>query len=347
MQILNRTSRIMFLALWVSAWGCGSPETTEEVSGDTGIAVNTANAELQEFPQVITYSGSLEAREVAFVSGQTGTRIDRIHADEGDFVREGQLLALMNATQFHQAQLQVDLARRELDRLDTLVQIGSISGQQYDQMQTELENTQRNLENVLENTELRAPFSGVITARNFSRGEVFTPGADRPSILTLMQIHPIRLTVQVAEQYYRLVQEGMDAEVSVSIFPEKTFQGKVFRKIPQIDTGSRTFQVEINIDNQDHELKPGMFSRVNISLGRTEGLFIPSLAVLSQPGTNERYVFTVDEQNVVRRTNVTTGPRYQDLIKIEEGLSIGATYVTEGMQKLVDGSTVRIIATQN
>lgn len=347
MNIPKSKSQFMFLALWVAAWGCGSPGNSEENTAEAGVAVYTANAAIHEFPQVISYSGSLEAREVAFVSGQSGTRIDRIYVDEGDFVNEGQLLALMNATQFHQAQLQVDLARRELDRLDTLVKIGSVSGQQYDQMQTELENIERNLENVLENTELRAPFSGVITARHFSRGEIFTPGADRPSIVTLRQINPIKLTVQVAEQYYRQVQEGMDAEVTVSIFPEKTFQGKIFRKIPQIDTGSRTFQVEINIDNLDQELKPGMFGRVNINIGEAEGIFVPSLAVLSQPGTNERYVFTVDEQNVARRANVTTGPRYQDLIKVEEGLTAGETFVTEGMQKLVDGSTVRIISTRN
>ncbi|KEO74138.1 efflux RND transporter periplasmic adaptor subunit [Anditalea andensis] len=347
MLIFKRKSIYLNLAILVGLYGCGSPESTEQVSEDAGISVNTAWAINQELPQEITYSGSLEAWEIAFISGQTGTRIDRIHADEGDNVREGALLALMNATQFHQAQLQVDLSRRELDRLDTLVQIGSVSGQQFDQMQTELENAMRNLDNVLENTELRAPFSGVITRRYFSRGEIFSPGADRPAILTLMQINPIKLTVQVAEQYYRTVQEGMEAVVNVSVFPEKAFIGKIFRKIPQIDTGARTFQVEIQIENADQELKPGMFSRATIGMGESTGVFIPSLAVLSQPGTNERYIFTIDDQNIARRTNVTTGPRFQDLIKIEDGLEPGTAYVTEGMQKLVDGNTVRIISSQN
>src|SRR5690554_7452165 len=115
-------------------WGCGAATETETettVSADeVGIAVNVINTQLQTYPLLITYSGSLEAWETAFISGQNGVRIDRIHAEEGDFVKQGQLLATMNATQFTQAQLQVDQARREIERIDTLVKIGSVSGQQ-------------------------------------------------------------------------------------------------------------------------------------------------------------------------------------------------------------------------
>lgn len=348
MYKLNRAPRLLFSVLLLATLGCGSSqETNEDTSSESAVTVSTSIANRQVLPQKISYSGNLEASEVAFVSGQNGTRIDRIHADEGAYVQKGQILALMNPTQFLQAQLQVDLANRELQRLDTLVKIGSVSAQQFDQMQTELENTRRNLENVLENTELRAPFSGVVTSRYFSRGEVFTPGADRPAILTLMQISPIKLSIQVAEEDYPKLHEGMDAQVDISIYPEKTFQGKIFRKVPQIDTGSRTFELEIMIDNLDQELKPGMFGRVNINIGDAEGVFVPSTAVLSQSGTNEQYIFTIDDQDMARKKNVTTGARHQDLVEITEGLMSGETFVTEGMQKLVDKSTVRVIDSKN
>lgn len=342
---ISNSSFLSGLAIAAMLWGCGAATETETTASadELGTAVNVISTHLQTYPHLITYSGSLEAWETAFISGQTGVRIDRIHAEEGDFVKQGQLLATMNATQLNQAKLQVDLARREINRIDTLVKIGSVSGQQLDQAQNELENAESNLENLLENTELRAPFNGVITGRHFSRGEIFAPGAEQPSLLTLMQIDPIKLTIQVAEQYYRQVEEGMEADVTVELFAEEGYKGKVTKKHPQIHTGTRTFAVEISLPNRGAELKPGMFARVNIDLGATTGVFVPSYAVLSQAGTNERFVFVVDGNNLAAKIPVQVGSRYRDMVLIEKGLGENAQLVIEGMQRLVDGSTVRII----
>src|SRR5690606_7802739 len=92
------------------------------------------------------------------------------------------------------------------------------------------------------------------------------------------------------------------------------------------------------------ELKPGMFARVNIDLGATTGVFVPSYAVLSQAGTNERFVFVVDGNNLAAKVPVEVGSRYRDMILIEKGLGENARLVIEGMQRLVDGRMVRIIA---
>lgn len=341
---VRQLSYFFRLLILVSLGACGGETEieTEATRENESVPVNVMHTNIETLPRMITYSGSLEAWETAFISGQSGVRIDRIHVNEGDFVKEGQLLATMNATQFTQAQLQVDMARREIQRIDTLVKIGSVSGQQMDQARNELENAENNLQNLLENTELRAPFGGVITGRYFSRGEMFAQTADKPAILTLMQIDPIKLTVQVAEQNYMDIQEGIEAEVLVDIFPGQRFSGKVYKKHPQIDTGTRTFEVEVSMPNPKMIFKPGMFARVNINLGSTTGIFVPSYAVLSQPGTSQNHVFVV-KGNQVSRLTVEVGTRYEDLIKVEEGLDENERLVVEGMQRLVDGSTVRII----
>ncbi|QCR21248.1 efflux RND transporter periplasmic adaptor subunit [Pontibacter sp. SGAir0037] len=332
------------LALLLNA--CGGNEqqaqTQEKAEAEQAVAVEAQVIQVQTLPQQISYTGNIEPWEQALIAGQTGVRIDRIHVQEGDQVRKGQVLATMNSTQLNQAKTQLDLARRNVTRLDTLYRIGSVSGQQFDQAQTEYQNALSNYNNLAQNTRLTANFNGVITGKYFTSGEIFSPSADAPAILSMMQIDPVKVTIRVGEAYFTRVNEGMQATVLSDVYPDQEFTGQVYRKSPTIDRGSRTFQTEIRIDNKDRRLRPGMFARVTLNLGEAEGIYIPTSAVVNQQGTTNQFVYVV-EGDRVRRTAVETGNRYEELIQIQSGLEAGQRIVTEGMGKLNEGSLVRIM----
>ncbi|WP_181885174.1 efflux RND transporter periplasmic adaptor subunit [Pontibacter diazotrophicus] len=331
---------LLFCGIGLSS--CGGEEQEEEVQTEEAVAVEAQVVEEQTLPQQVSYTGNIEAWEQAFITGPTGVRIDRILVDEGDRVSRGQLLVTMNSTQLNQAQTQLELARRQVERLDTLYRIGSVSGQQFDQAQTEYQNALSNYQNLAENTRLTANFSGVITEKHFTAGEVFSPSADAPAILTMMQLEPVKVTISVAENYFNRIREGMQATVRTDVYPDREFTGTVYRKSPTINRASRSFETEIRIENEERMLRPGMFARVNLDLGEIEGVYVPASAVINQPGTTNQYVF-VKSGDRVERTPVETGNRYQDLVRILSGLEPGQTIITEGMAKLNEGSLVRVV----
>ncbi|MCC9168708.1 efflux RND transporter periplasmic adaptor subunit [Pontibacter harenae] len=329
----------------VALTSCGGEEQEEkqtQAAAEEAIAVETQVVAAQTLPQQVSYSGNIEAWEQAFITGPTGVRIDRILVEEGDRVNKGQLLATMNSTQLNQAQTQLNLAKRQVERLDTLYRIGSVSGQQFEQAQSEYQNALSNYNNLAQNTRLTANFSGVITAKHFTAGEVFSPSADAPAILTMMQLEPVKVTISVAESYFSRINEGMKATVRTDVYPDREFTATVYRKSPTIERGSRSFQTEFRIENSERQLRPGMFARVNLNLGEIEGIYIPAAAVVNQPGTSNQYVF-VKEGDRVTRVPVQKGNRYQDLIRVESGLEAGQAIVTEGMAKLNEGSLVRAV----
>ena len=306
------------------------------------MSVEAQTIQTQELSELISYTGNVEAWETAYITGQTGVRINDILVEEGDQVRRGQLLAIMNSTQLRQAETQLELARREMERLDTLVKIGSVSGQQFDQARSAYENALSDYENLGQNTRLTANFSGVITNKYFSAGEMFVPSAEAPAILTLMQMDPVKIIINVAESFYARVDKGMSASVKVDVYPDEEFSGEVYRKLPTIDRNSRTFQTEIQVDNLEGRLRPGMFARVSLDLGATEGLYIPAHAVVNQPGTTNQFVY-VKEGDRVKRVRIETSNRYQDLIRVISGLQAGQTIITEGIGKLNEGTRVKVM----
>lgn len=344
MNIPNRRiySWVLGLLLLASCGGTGQEESQEQPAEEQVVVVETQIIQTQTLPQQISYSGNIEAWETAFISGQSGIRINRVYVEEGDRVNKGQLLATMDATQLNQAQIQLNLVKRQVERLDTLYKIGSVSGQQFDQAQTDYQNALSTYQNLAQNTRLTANFSGVITGKHFTAGEVFVPSADAPAILTLMQVEPVKVIINVAESYFGRIKEGMQAIVKSDVYPDKEFTGTVYRKSPTIERSSRTFETEIRVANKERLLRPGMFARVTLDLGEVEGIYVPAPAVINQPGTTNQYVF-VKNGDRVERVSVETGNRYQDLIRVASGLEAGQTIITEGMAKLNQGTLVRAV----
>jgi RND family efflux transporter MFP subunit len=303
-------------------------------------------------PQVIgrniEYTSTLKAFEEVHLVPSTPGRIEKIFVEVGSRVRKGDILVQMDQTQLQQAIIQLKNLETDYKRLDTLQKVGSVTRQQFDQINTQYEIAKSSVEFLKENTRLVAPFNGVISGKYFENGEMYsgapTTATGKAAILSVVQINPLKAMVNIPETYYPLVNEGMKTNILCDIYPDQTYTGVIMRKYPTIDAYTHSFQVEIRIDNPGEKLRPGMFARVDLQLGEVSALVVPALAVLKMQGSNERYVF-LEEKGVAKRISVTLGQRFDEMVEvISPDLKEGDQLIITGQSRLVDKVPVEIVS---
>ncbi|MCL1822131.1 MAG: efflux RND transporter periplasmic adaptor subunit [Prolixibacteraceae bacterium] len=339
---------ICVLAGAITIVACNSGEKKSASSETVKLKESVAVMELRydTITRSVEYPATLKAFEEVHLAPASPGRIENIYVQVGDRVEKGKLLVQMDRTQLHQAEVQMATLGIDFRRLDTLSKVGSIAQQQYDQLKAQYDIAKSNVEFLRENTSLSAPFSGVISGRYFEPGELYSgtpnPQAGKAAILSIVQISQLKAMVALSEKYFPKVKLGMETHVSCDIYPEKTFQGKIFRIHPTIDPANRTFHVEILINNGENLLRPGMFTRATFDLDQEKAILLPSIAVLKLQGSNERYLF-VDRNGVAERITVTIGKRYDDNIEVfSDDLKIGDRIIVKGQSRLVNGAEIEI-----
>ncbi|MBK7626522.1 MAG: efflux RND transporter periplasmic adaptor subunit [Bacteroidales bacterium] len=317
------------------------------VAEKAAIPVKVAVLAKTRIARTIDYTATILPFEEVNMAPSTPGRVDKIYVEVGDRVNKGDDLFLMDRTQLYQLKLQLSSLAKDLSRLDTLLRSGSAKQQQYDQLKTQYDVTKTNVDFMEENTLMKAPFSGVITGKYFENGEMYsgapTTATGRSAIVTVMQVNPLKINVNISEQYYPLIKRGLKAEVTADVYENELFEGKVFRVAPTVNSGTRAFIAEVELPNKNDLLKPGMFVRVSMDLGEVETFVVPASNVLVQEGTNIRYVF-VAENNIARRIEVLIGKRFDDKLEIiSETLKEGSKLVIEGQSRLINDDKIEIV----
>ncbi len=292
-------------------------------------------------------TSTVVAFEETHLSPALQGRIRSVKVDVNDHVKKGQLLVEMDRTQLDQTKLQYEQLKTDLARMDTLLQYGSITEQAYDQLKSQVESTELILKNLEENTLLRAPYSGIITGKFFNDGELFSPTPNTPSgkaaLVSLIQVNPVKVMVNLSEKSLPLIKKGMKASVTTDVYPGKVFEGTVFRIHPTISAASRTFVAEVTIPNKNEKLHPGMFARVSLKLGDTDALIVPSIAVMQQAGTNERYIM-LHENGTAKKLIVKIVTRHDDMLEIASSeIQGGEKLIFAGQTKLENGDPVNVV----
>lgn len=334
---------VLFLFLIVVA-GCSSKEEKSQKPVDEAIPVNVTKLAKSNIQRDIELIGTLNAWKEANLGAQTTSRVEKIYVEEGSRVKQGDLVFEMDDTQLAQAKIQYQVAKDNYDRLKPLYETGSISKSDYDQVKAAYETSEKSYNLLLVNTQFRAPFSGVITSKKLNDGEVFllSPGGSTaPSIVTLMQINPLKLLLNVSETNFKDVKLNQAVEIRSELYPNEVFRGTISRINPTINTTTRTFEVEVKIPNPNEKLRPGMFVRAKILVGYTSGIIIQRSAALKQLGSSAYYGFIVKD-NVAKRVDLTLGKEFDSQVEIVNGLSEGDLLVTRGQGLLKDGSKVEI-----
>ncbi|NHB68682.1 efflux RND transporter periplasmic adaptor subunit [Perlabentimonas gracilis] len=334
---------VVFLAIALAS--CSGGQSVDMESEEQSVPlVRVSTLVTQMIEQEVDYTGNVQAFKENHISPNQPSRIRKIFVEVGDMVKQGQLLVEMDNTSFDQVKTQLDNLEKEFARLDTLNRIGSIPQQQVDQVKTQLDIMRTNYKTMTENTQLRSPINGVITGRYYNDGDIYsmTPNpTGKAAVVSVMQIQPVKVLVNVPEMYFPNVKQGMSAAVTLDIYPDKLFNGKVHLVHPTIDPMTRTFTVEVEVVNNEMFIRPGMFARVRFGFGQIERVVVPDLAVQRQPGTNDRFVFVVDD-NVAKRKVIRIGRRIDDSFEVLSGLTANQKVVVAGQASLLDGNTVEV-----
>lgn len=347
---MNTTLKTGIVLLSVIAAACssgkGDKKTGNEGAAEKVEVVRVAQLQEREVARSVEYTATLLAYEEIHMAPAAPGRIDAINVEVGSRVNNGDLIVQMDRTQLHQAEIQLQTLEVDFKRLDTLRKVGSVAQQQYDQLKAQLDVTRANVKFLRDNTQLRAPFSGVISGKYFEAGEMYSgapvPTIGKSAIVSLVQIDRLKMLVPISEKYFPMIRKGMEVSIAVDIYPGQKFKGTVFNVYPTIDPASRTFNVEVSVPNSGGMLRPGMFSRVTLDLDKEVALLIPAIAVLKMQGSNDRYLF-IEKDNVARRVPVTIGKRYDDLIEVESpDLKEGDLIVVSGQSRLLEGTRVKI-----
>ena len=373
---MKKTAVILFAAAALA--GCKGKNGAGDVQQDNRVLTKTETAESATVQLTEEFTSEIEPfRENDITPAASGVHIDRILVEVGDPVREGQLIVTLDPTQYTQQLVQLKTVEDEnnrllpdyeaggisahYNRLLPVYEAGGISAQQIQQAKAQLDVQREVVANLKKNIEVRSPITGVVTARNYESGDLFSA----QPILHIMQIDPLKVIANISEQYFPNVKVGMPVELKVDIFPDQTFTGTVSLIYPALDPTTRTFKVEVKVPNARRTLRPGMYARTIFNMGQKEGVMVPDVAVQKQVGTAERFVYVIEGDSVARRRRVDerrhivdrvdilsgvgedkdvadTGRQVGDRVDILSGVGADEAVAVTALSKLYDGAKVEI-----
>ncbi len=317
----------------------GCTKQTETEQKERVEQVSTTVLHPREIERVINVSTNLQGYLTLNVAPSLTGKIEHIFVEVGDKVTKGQALATMDQTQYKTTKISFANIGVEKNRVEQLLKSGSATQQQLDQLTTQYNSTKEQLDFLEINTYVKAPFEGVISAKNYEDGELYS---GQP-IVVLALIDKLKALVAIPETYFPLFKEGMKLTLASDIYPNQTFPATVEVVYPTIDASSHTFQIKIVIPNSKQLLRPGMYVTTSIGLGKAKAIVVPYQSVEKLVGANDRYVF-INENGYAKRVAVELGQRFdQDIEIIAPEITDGVELVTLGQHKLVDGVKLNVV----
>ena len=293
-------------------------------------------------------TGTLLANEEVQLRPEISGRVTGIFFKEGSQVRKGDLLLKINdrelKAQLERKEFEEKLASDDESRKRSLLEIKGISQEEYDRSANELNMIRAEKEVIksqLAETEIVAPFDGVVGLRYISEGSYVNASM---LVATMQDLHAMKVEFSVPEKYGRQVKNGTGIAVQVGN-QGNAYQGAVYAVESMIDLGTRTIKARARIPNPGQELIPGSFAKVEIVLEQIQGaLVIPAEAIIPEIGGEKVFVC---ENGKVRSVPVKTGIRTETSIQIVQGLNPQDTVAITGLLQLADGKAVEIRELKN
>jgi membrane fusion protein (multidrug efflux system) len=291
--------------------------------------------------------GTARANEAVEVTSKASNTVTAIHFEDGQRVQKGQVLVELDS-----AQARADLAAAEaasaesasqVKRSRELIETRVISEAQFDTLEATMKANVARVASArarVQDTIIRAPFSGRVGLRRVSIGSLVNPGT---VITTLDDVSVIKVDFSVPENFLAGLREGLEVSAMAAAFPGREFAGTVTGVDSRIDPVTRSVTVRAAVPNPDLVLKPGMFLNVALARDAHEALMVPEAALV--PEQSRQFLFVIEEGRAVRR-EVRIGRRQPGRVEVIDGLKIGEVIIVEGTQKVRDGGAVRIVDRQ-
>ncbi len=293
--------------------------------------------------ELIYSTGSLIPDEEVELSFETAGKIIAIYFNEGTRVKRGELLAKINDAPLQAQKLKLEAQRKLIQerefRQSQLLDRDAISRESYDQVATELQSVEADLQLIqarIAETELRAPFDGIVGLRMVSEGAFANT---QTKIVRLVKISPLKIEFSVPERYAGEVTPGYPITFVIDGISEQ-FTARVYAVEPKVDMNTRTIVVRAIYPNTNEELKPGRFASVRATLSQIENtVSIPTEAVIPEMSGEKVFVYRNGRAEEVR---VTLGLRTESHVQIREGLNFGDTLLTTAILQLRQSLPVQL-----
>ena len=297
---------VMAATVLMALCGCGEKKQAT-VEQTVRVKVQEIHAEAVNGEQ--GFSGTIEEASGASLSFAAAGTIKRIYVDEGQMVRQGQLLAELDPTTLQNDQLKSAVAQEAMAR------------------------------KTLSDTKLHAPFSGYISSKNAEMGQNASPGMP---VLKLVSIGSVKVKISVPEDDIQRIQKGSSMKIMVPALGNREFEGRVTERGVSADPRSRTYEVKASIQNHDGQLLPGMICQAftNYMQGST-GVFIPANLV-QLDSNNKTFVWVVNGEKALKREIIISKETAQGA-QVSYGLVAGDKLIVAGQQKVSNGMKVEIV----
>ena len=338
---MKKVNILLIAAATIFMISCGQQQNQgnqQMVAENPKVTVATVNAEY--VAQLQVYPTTIEADIVNNIAPQSAARIDKICVEVGDKVEAGQTLALMDDVNLEKARLQLINDSIEFGRIEQLHEIGATSQSDYEAMTLKYDVSRKTYNNLLENTVLKSPISGIVTARNYDEGDMY---AMAQPLFVIQKINPVKMLINISESKYSQIKKGMEVDITTDAYGDQVFKGTVDLIYPTINSMTHTFPVEVKFANKDLTLRPGMFARVTVNYGDNFRVVVPDRAVMKQVGSGEQYVYVLNADGTVTYTVIELGRRMGNKYEVISGLDDNATVVLTGQTKLKNGITVDVV----
>jgi membrane fusion protein (multidrug efflux system) len=324
--------------------GCGKKAAPEGGGAAMAVPVVAVEARLQPVVESLSLVGSVLANELVDIKSETEGTVQEIKFTEGQVVHKGDLLIRLDETKFATALAEAEsnfkLSKATFERSQELSRSRLISQQEFDQAAATYELNRATVERRqrdLKDARIFAPFSGIISARYVSPGQVI---ARDTRMTVLVDLDPVKVEIGVPERFLGQVRVGQELEMTVAAFATNKFRGKVYFIAPEVDPLTRTAVVKAEVPNPEHQLRPGMFANLDLTLKvRDQAIVIPESALMMQQ--DKTSVWVVDADEMAQPRPVIVGLRMPGLVEITQGLQNGEKVITEGTQKVRPGGKVK------
>jgi RND family efflux transporter MFP subunit len=254
-----------------------------------------------------------------------------------------------------------DDARAQVERAQDLIAKGLLSRAEMDTAQTRVKVAEAAYQAAVENVQslkaslqdrraafdlakkklndavIKAPVEGAIAERTVQRGEYIR---ENTQVVTIVKLNPLKLKTAIQEKYANLIHQNQTVDFKVEPYPNEMFHGKIAYISPAVDQATRTFAVEVLVDNPAHKLKPGLFAQGAVLLGRDDNVLAVSEDTVSNlAGVSSVYVI---ENGIVKQTTIQTGEHQDKFIEVVSGLKGDEILATSNLNELVTGTRVGI-----
>jgi len=308
--------------------------------------VIVAEVKSDHFVDRVEALGTLKANESVAVTANVTETVSAIHFDDGERVKQGQLLVEMTSGEEHalleEGRVRVAEAERQYKRVVSLVSQRSASESLLDERKRDLDTARATLvaiESRLADRLIKAPFDGVLGLRNISAGALVEPG---DLITTLDDDSVMKLDFSVPSLYLPDLEVGLGINAKARAYGDRVFEGKIRSIDSRVDPVTRSIQVRALIPNEDRSLKPGVLMQVELLRNPRDALVVPEAALL--PEGRDQYVMLVGEGNKVERRQVLIGARRPGDVEILSGIENGDKVIVHGNDKVRAGQAVEIRA---